>query len=242
MPRFWTLTMRDRPSRSLDRLIQAGIAPRRARGILREFAEHRADVIAERQALGDSSQDALVAASARLGSEQQLVANLLARSELRSWARRRPSIAFAIAPLLAFALAFVASLLVLIALVEWRKAHGDTLSAASPLIQWISAYAGVYLQWALPCAVAALLALAAMRRREASIWPCVGIAAVCFVGALTNFSVSMTPDAPSMGAGIGIGTDHMGAILMRAGSTTAPVLLPFLWVRWRQRLSLPHLS
>jgi hypothetical protein len=238
MPRLWVLAMHDRPVRSLDLLIQAGIAPRRARRILREFAEHHADLTTEREACGDSAADARLAAGARLGSEQQLVANLLARPELRSWAHQLPSIAFAIAPVLSFAVAFVASLLALLALVEWRSAHGDTLGTASPLIQWISVYAGVYLLWALPCGVAAVFAWAAVRRRETSLWPCVGSAAVCFVGALTNFSVSLTPAAPSMGAGIGIGTDHIGAILMRAGSTTAPVLLPFLWVRWQRRLSL----
>lgn len=205
--------MHSRPPRSLDALIQAGIAPRRARRMLREFAEHHADVVAERISLGDSAPDARLAANARLGSKQQLVANLLARPELRSWAHRRPSVAFAIAPVLTFALAFVASILAMIALVEWRKARGDALSAASPVIQWISAYAGVYLLWVLPCGVAALLALAAARRREASIWPCVGI---------------------------GIGTDHMGATLMRAGSTIALVLTPFLWVRRLQRTRLLH--
>jgi hypothetical protein len=234
--------MRDYQSRSVERLIQAGIAPRRARRILREFAEHHADVVAERMSLGDGAHDARLAASARVGSEQQLVANPLARPELRSWAHRRPSIAFAIAPVLSFAIAFVASILALIALVEWRKAHGGVLSAASPLMQWIGAYGGIYLLWVLPCGIAALLALAAARRREASIWPCVGIAAVCFVGALTNFSVSVPPEAPSMGAGIGIGTDHIGAILMRAGSTTALVLLPFLWVRSLQRHEFAALS
>jgi hypothetical protein len=232
--------MRNRPCRSLDSLIQAGIAPRRARRILLEFAEHHADVVAERISLGDGASDARHAASERVGTEQQLVANLLARPELRSWAHRRPSIAFALAPVLSFALAFVASLLVLIALVEWRKAEGGALSAASPVLQWIGACGGIYLLWALPCGVAALLAFMAARRREASIWPCIGIAAVCFLGALTNFSVSAPPDAPSMGAGIGIGTNHMGAILMRAGGTTALVLLPFLWSRRQQRMSLLH--
>jgi hypothetical protein len=234
--------MHSRPPRSLDRLIQAGITPRRARRILQEFAEHHADVVAERQALGDSDRDAQVAAGARLGSEQQLVENLLARPELRSWTHRRPSIAFALAPVLSFALAFVASLLALIALVEWRKAHGDALGAASPAIRWISTYAGPYLLCALPCAVAALFALAAARRRESSIWPRVGIVAVCCVGALTNFSVSMSPDTPSMGAGIGIGTEHLGATLLRAGSTTALVLLPFLRTQWLQRHDLGALS
>ncbi len=227
--------MHERPRDSLDLMIQAGIAPRRARRLLREFAEHHADIVAERINLGDSASDAQLAASARLGSEQHLVATLLARPELRSWARRRPSIAFAIAPVLSFGLAFVASILALIALVEWHKAHGDALGAASQVMQWIGAYGGVYLLWVLPCGVAALLALAAARRRETSIWPCVGIAAVCCVGALTNFSVSVPPEAPSMGAGIGIGTDHVGAILMRAGSTAALVLAPFLWVRRLQR-------
>jgi len=181
--------MRNRRSRSLDTLIQAGIAPRRARRILREFAEHHADVVVERMGLGESARDARIAAGA---------------------------------------------------LVEWRGAHGGALSTASPVIQWISANAGVYLLWALPCTVAARFAWAAARRRETSIWPCVGIAAVCFVGALTNFSVSLPPAAPSMGAGIGIGTDHLGATLLRAGSTTARVLLPFLRVRWLQRHELLH--
>jgi hypothetical protein len=237
--------MRDRPApHSFDRLIRAGIAPRRAHRILREFAEHHADVVAECLTSGDSASEAEAAANARLGSEQQLVVNLLARPELRSWARRRPSLAFALAPVLSFALAFVASLLALIALVEWRKVHGDALNAASPVIQVISAYASFYLLWMLPCGVAALLAVMAARRREMSIWPCVGIAAVCFIGALTNFSVWVPPmaDAPSMGAGIGIGTDKMGAILIRAGSTTALVLLPYLRARWLQRHELGALS
>jgi hypothetical protein len=237
--------MRDRPTPgSFDRLIQAGIAPRRAHRILREFAEHHADVVSERLTSGDSASAAQAAANARMGSEQQLVANLLSRPELRSWAHRRPSIVFAIAPVLSFALAFVASLLALIAMIEWRKAHGDALNAASPVIQAVSAYASFYLLWALPCGVAALLALMAARRRETSIWPCVGIAAVCFIGALTNFSVLAPPmaDAPSMGAGIGIGTDKMGAILLRAGSTTALVLLPYLRARRLQRHELDALS
>ncbi len=234
--------MRRQRSYAREQLIEAGIAPRRARRILREFAEHQADVIAERLGLGDSFSDAQLAAGARLGSEQQLVATLLARPELRCFAHRRPGIAFAIAPLFSFAIVFVGSLLALVSLVEWRKAHGDLLGAASPVIQWIGTYGSIYLLWLLPCGVAALLAIMAAHRREASIWPCIGIAAVCFVGALTNFSVSLPPDAPSMGAGIGIGTDRLGAILLRAGSTAAPVLLPFLRARRRQRVTALHVS
>jgi hypothetical protein len=222
---------------SLERLLRAGIAPRRARRILREFAEHHADVVAEYSDLGVGAFEAEAAANVRLGPEQQLVANLLARPDLRCWAHRQPSVAFALAPVLSFALAFVVSILALVALVEWRKAHGDALNAASPLFEWISEYAGFYLLWALPAAVAALLAVAAARRREQSIWPCVGIAATCLVGALTNFSVDFSPmsNTPTMGAGIGIGTDNMVPVLLRAVSTTGLVLLPYLRARRRRR-------
>jgi hypothetical protein len=237
--------MRDRaPRTSLDQLLQAGIAPRRARRILREFAEHHADVVAEYSNLGVGAFEAEAAANARVGSEQQLITNLLARPDLRSWAHRQPSVAFALAPVLSFALAFVVSIAALVAVVEWRKAHGDALNAASPLVQWIRDYAGVSLLWALPAAAAALLAVTAERRRETSIWPCIGIVATCIVGALTNFSWCFSPVsyAPTMGAGIGIGTDNMGPVLVRAGSTTALVLLPYLLARWRRRHEFSALS
>jgi hypothetical protein len=237
--------MRDRTTpRSFERLIQAGIAPRRARRILREFAEHHADVMAECLAAGDSASQAEVAANARVGSQQQLVANLLGRPELRSWAHRRPGVAFALAPVLSFALAFIASLLALVALGEWRKAHGETFSAGSPTVQWMSDYACIYLLWALPLGAAAVLAVMAARRRETSFWPCVGIVATCFVGALTNFSVVLPPmaDSPAMTAGIGIGTDNLGSVLLRAGSTTALALLPYLRARRLQRHELDALS
>lgn len=229
--------MRDVPARPLEQLIQAGIAPRRARRILREFAEHRADLLAEQRDLGSSEAAAVVATNTRLGSEQQLVANLLRRPELRSWTRRRPAVAFALVPLLSLVVAFITSLWGLTALVAWRKASGDTLTRASAVIHIINEYAGVYLLWVLPLATAAAFGLLAARRRETSRWPWAGILATCFIGALTNFSFSLPPmaEAPSMGAGIGIGADNMGSVLIRAGSTALLALIPYLWLRHLQR-------
>jgi hypothetical protein len=102
---------------------------------------------------------------------------------------------------------------------------------------WISEYGAAYLLWALPLAAALLLAVVAARRRESSIWPCIGILMTCIVGALTNFSVDLPPlaQAPSMTAGIGIGTDHIGATLVRAASTAALALLFHIRVRYLQR-------
>jgi hypothetical protein len=232
------------PRRSLDRLIQAGIAPRRARRILREFSEHHADLVAEQRSLGAGSAEAEAEAAARLGSEQQLVVNLLSRPDLRSWARRRPSVAFALTPLLSFAVAFAMSLAVMVGLLNWRKAQGDPLNSSSALMHWISEYGAAYLLWGLPLAAALMLALVALRRRESSVWPYIGIVVTCVVGALTNFSVDLPPLAqtPSMTAGIGISTDHIGTPLMRAVSTAALALLPYVRLRYLQRREIEALS
>jgi hypothetical protein len=232
------------PRRSLDRLIQAGIAPRRALRILREFSEHHADLVAEQRALGAGSAEAEAAAVARLGTEQQLVSNLLSRSDLRSWARRRPGFAFALTPVLSFAVAFAVSLLMMVELVNWRKAQGDPLNSGSALMYWIGEYGAPYLLWGLPLTTALMLAVVAARRRETSIWPCIGILMTCVIGALTNFSVDVPPlaPAPSMTAGIGIGTGHIGATLVRAASSAALALLPYIRVRYLQRREIDALS
>ena len=229
------------PGNARERLIRGGIPPRQARRILREFAEHHADLVAEQLTSGVSAEKAREAATARLGSEEQLIAGTLARPELRSWLRRRPCAAFAVAPLLAFALAFVGSIVVLIGFFEWLKSRGASLSEASPMIHWLTAGASIYLLWALPAAIAAAIALLAAQRREISIWPMVGIIVTCAVGALTNFSFDLPPLAahPGMTAGIGLGRDNMASTMMRAGSTAALTALPYFWAR-RSRRRDPH--
>ena len=232
------------PRRSLNRLIQAGIAPRRARRILREFSEHHADLVAEQLALGAGNAEAEAEAARRLGTEQQLVAKLLSCSDLRSWARRRPGIAYALTPVLSFAVAFTISILVMVVLANWRKALGDPLNSSSALMYWISECGPAYLLWGLPLAAALVLAAAAVRRRENSIWPCIGILMTCIVGASTNFSVDLPPlaQAPSMTAGIGIGSGHIGATLLRAASTAALAMLPYIRVRYLQRREIDALT
>jgi hypothetical protein len=238
MPLCTVPTVLDRvPSRALERLIQGGVAPRQARRILREFAEHHADLVAEQLSFGAGAEQARAAAAARLGSEEQLIAGTLARPELRSWLRRRPCAAFALAPLLAFAITFVGSIGVLIGFFEWLKSRGASLSASSPMIHWLTAGASVYLLWALPAAIAAAIALLAIGRREITNWPMVGMIVTCFAGALTNFSFDLPPlaAAPGMTAGIGLGSENIASAMLRAGSTAALTALPYLWARYWRR-------
>jgi hypothetical protein len=223
--------------RTHEQLIQGGISPRLARRILREFAEHHADLVGEYRSSGLGDAAARAAAAVRLGSQEQLVAATLARPELRSWLRRRPCVAFTIAPLLAFAAAFVVSIIALIAFFEWRKARGDSLSVALPLMRWLTEGASVYLLWVLPVAVAAAIAVLATRHREESAWPLIGVLVTCGVGALTNFSFDFSPLAaqPGMTAGIGLGADNFGTALTRAMSAAMLIALPYQWTRRMRR-------
>jgi hypothetical protein len=223
--------------RSCQRLIQGGVSPRLARRILREFAEHHADLVSEYRSLGLGAAAARAAAASRLGSTEQLVAGTLARPELRSWLRRRPCAAFTIAPLLAFAAAFVVSLVGLVAFFQWRKARGDSLSVAVPLMHWLTEGASVCLLWALPVTVAAAIALLAVRHREESVWPLIGMMVTCGVGALTNLSFDFPPLAtqPGMTAGIGLGADNLSMALTRAVSAAILTALPYQWARRARR-------
>jgi hypothetical protein len=239
MRHCWTRVVRKALDSPLEQLLRGGIPTRVARRILREFHEHRSDLIAEQRDFGAAESAAIETADARLGSQQELVANLLRRPELRSWVRRRPCIGFVVAPALYFGASFCVSLLVFVGLVQWHKTRGDALTRASSLIRWISDYAPAYLLWGLPLAAALMLAIFAVRRRETSIWPCIGMLLMSCIGALTTFSFSLPPmaQAPSMGAGIGISTDHLGAVLIRTVSSAVPALAVFLWARraqWRE--------
>jgi len=48
-----------------ERLVRGGIAPRRARRALREFAEHRRHIVRERLNLGESAAQSALAADAQ---------------------------------------------------------------------------------------------------------------------------------------------------------------------------------
>lgn len=229
--------MRDAPQSSFEQLIRAGIAPRRARRILREFREHRMDLLAEQRAMGIEEQEAVDSAEARLGSEQALVSQALRTPELRSWARRRPVIAFALLPPLYFAAGFCAALLGLVGLVNYRQFLGESMTRASPTIHWISEYGSLCLLWGLPMAAAVALMIFAARSREISRWPCTGVLLICFLGSLTTFSVNLPPmaEAPSLGAGLGISTDHLSPVMLRTATTAMLALCLHAWMRHAER-------
>lgn len=178
-------------------LIQGGISPRRVGRLLRELRDHHAELVLESQRAGSPHpvEDAL----ARLGTEEMLARQFLARPELLSWSRRWPWAVYAFAPLLLFPAAFVATICVMDAI--GHLLYGSGRSASPLLLEVLRTirFFGLYL---LPVAVASGLALLAKRRGVSTAWGWVSIAILAFLGGLTNIEVG----AHHIGAGVGFAT------------------------------------
>ena len=80
------------------RLLRGGIAPRRVRRLVAELRDHFEDLRNDALADGMTETEAASRATARLGSEQRVASEMLARPELRSWAARWPWAIYGLLP------------------------------------------------------------------------------------------------------------------------------------------------
>jgi hypothetical protein len=208
-------------------LIRGGISPRRARRILREFDEHHADIVAERIQLGDSAANAHEAADARLGTPLSLVVRMLMRPELQSWARRRPWAAFALVPLLGYCALFVITGFAVVGVLEY--------AATAATLNGLATCSSFLLRFVVPAAAAVMLAREAARRRERTVWPWVGLALLCLVGASASFDFTphVAAHEGNISIGFGFDADRSLEIVLRAALTALLGALPY--VAWRRR-------
>jgi hypothetical protein len=236
--------MRNPPFSALrERLLRAGVSPRGVRRVIGELEDHFADILRELEAQGVPAKEARSQAFARLGAEDVLAASILAKSELMSWAHRRPAVAFALLPVPAFAASFVVSIVVLAAAGHCAHAWFHVQIVRSAGLQLVSRCFSLWILWLLPTAMATLCGYAAWRRRVTLLWPAVGILIVGLFGALTSFGVQWAT-ATSRGAltaGIGFGTAHAMRPLLRAASTIGIALLVYCggWLAHRREIETP---
>jgi hypothetical protein len=220
-----------------EQLLRAGVAPRHVRRTVFELEGHFADLLDELRMRGVTGRDAEAEASARLNAEA-VVAAVLARPELQSWMRRRPMVAFAIFPLVAYAVVFVGGVALLVACVALaEKGLGIPLATSTGLQYLVTAFLTA-IAYILPASVAAWFCAVARTRRAPLLWPIIGVALIALLGATTNAQLQLPPlvDKPALGAGIGFSTHALSLPLFRAAATCLVVLVPYLWLA-RPRLS-----
>lgn len=221
-----------------ERLLQEGIAARHARRVVIELREHWQDIVAELESAGQSQEQAEAAADERLGSDDQFVECMLARHELRSWACRRPWLAFTLLPLLGFVAVFALSIAVLIGTLNITRALAIN-PAASPALRWLSAALMANALWVAPLAAAGTGCVLAARQRAPSRWAVAGAVVIGLLAALTQGSVRFSATEPHTVAalGFGINPDTLRSAVTRGCIMLPAVLLPyFWWLRsWRLR-------
>ncbi len=225
--------MNDARLRALtERLLLGGIAPRHARRAVQELRAHHTDVVAELRAAGVPPAQCEALAAERVGPDEAFVHDMLARPELRSWAHRRPFVAFTLLPLLAFIGLVVLCVLLVIGAFEaawhWRGLLWPPLIQA---LRWVGTLLFFVAMWVAPLAAAGVACLLAARQRIAARWAVVGVLLVGLLRAFINGRLDVAePLHGSISLGIGWRWPHLlPADGWRAAILIPAVLLPYLW-------------
>lgn len=218
-----------------ERLLRAGVAPKHVRRTVMELEAHRQDIITELRGRGVPVAQAEDEARARLGSDDTLAASVLARPELRSWARKRPWAAFTIVPIVSFLAAFVVWVVSFIVLVETLKDALGMPFLERAGVRPVAAFLFSTALWGLPVLIGGACMWFAAVRRAGAAWPIAGVAIISLTAAAANLSLDWPapPAQAAFSAGIGINTDNALPVAMRGGAMMGIVLLPFFAWRWR---------
>lgn len=165
-------------------LLRGGVGRRHVRRALRELADHREDLVARLRAAGQEHAAAVCDARQLLGDRAVLAAQMIARPELRSRARRFAWLLFGIAPLPLFVIAALLAMLAAAALFEGMNFLWDLPAMTD---RQVMAIARPLLLWIVPYFVGLLLCWLAVRHWVAAFWPLCAVTIVAWCSGLTFF-------------------------------------------------------
>lgn len=176
------------------RLLRGGIAPRRVRRIVGELRDHFHDLRTDALADGMNDTEAAIWACSRLGSEQQVVDETLARPDLRSWSARWPWAIYALLPPLLMAALVVLVVLALGPAIELYilRSEWEASGAVYPHAWFMSTVDGTLatVKYAAPLLLCAAICRMAFLRLTRSPWLLPGIVATAVLGG--SFDMFMT--------------------------------------------------
>jgi hypothetical protein len=173
------------------RLLSAGIAPRHVNRYLGELKDHFDDLVREKIAQGMDRRRAEAEARSRLGEESVLAETMLEQPGMRSFVSRYPWAAFVLGPISMSVVALAVTIVI----------EAGVLSFIGPMVNpshrpppdWAMAAVGLWNALpsnVAPIAIAALMAIIAMRQRMAMRWVFLGAVTACIVGAFQQLSFS----------------------------------------------------
>ena len=168
------------------RLLQGGVAPRHVRRTVRELGHHYADLLSKAQADGAPAAEAAILARERLGSEDEIVKEVLRRPELKSWAHRRPWMFYGVAPLVLY---WALIVLVVAPIGVWLNIADDHLSREEFFdmvnvvwVRFIFENFTALILHPLAIVIGAAVCLIAAKRDMPLLWPVIGGVLVAFFG------------------------------------------------------------
>jgi hypothetical protein len=222
-----------------ERLLRGGIAPKHVRRTIGELRDHYADLVAEAMSRGAGSAQAASEARQRLGDEETLVAEVLGRRELRSWAHRWPWAIYGLTPPLILVAAISAVLIALFVPIYVLTSQWGRGWMPPGWFQLLVEIARGLSMFGLPLMVAAGVCLSAGRRRSGLLWPLVGVVLVALIGGAIDLQIRWPrpgqPGALSVGLSLLPPFPGFGGMLLRTALSTVLVLVPFHWLRTRHQ-------
>jgi hypothetical protein len=210
------------------RLVGAGVSPRYARRLVDELETHWHDLAADLQQRGVAQNEASTLARRRLGTEDDIVACVLATGRFRSFGRRWPWLVFLVGPVLAFPVLVVAMTVLL----------GLAFMLLSMEFGWLTMEQAIHLYLLgfvvmlpiVPCAIAVWIALHGRSRCCPIAWPLAGIVLLSlFAGLLSPEFGPATDTLPGM-----IGTATFYRLLFPTLPLACFATLWFIMSRVRQ--------
>jgi len=220
-----------------ERLLRGGVAPRHVRRTIAELQDHCADLVSEALGRGSRPDAAAAEAHRRLGDDETIVAQVLGRPELRSWAHRWPWAVYGLAPLFVLPVAIGAVMAALfVPLYLLARAEGP-----GSIGGWFQSLTAATLRGSMlgvPLVVAAGVCLTAGRRRAPLLWPMAGVLLVSLLGGALDLQLRW-PRAPDQHGALSVSLSLLPPfpgvtwMLVRTALSCLLVLVPFYWLRSR---------
>ncbi len=203
-----------------ERLIQGGVARRHVKRTLTELHDHYDDALDDGLAQGLSREAAAEAAWQRLGAEDEIVGNVLARPELQSLPARYPRAVFGAGPMVLWFFATLLSGFLIVGVLKGLQFVGvlpPPRTGIEPLwLQNLMTAVVYFYMRILPVIISATMVIAAARHGLAFRWALAGGISVAALSAFSTFSLifpTVVGESGELSLGFGLSAEELPGAL-----------------------------